>query len=102
MFFKLCLMTLFSFVDFGCHGGTSAAIGAQLGALGAANVDFGSIWQVIWEPFGILGRPHGAVSEPCMASVGVFFVHLSLGGFVVANSCQNCLKEWCPGTAQCS
>ena len=37
---------------FGAIGATSAAIGAQLGALGAPNVDFGSIWEVILEPFG--------------------------------------------------
>ena len=35
---------------------------------GAPKVDFGAIWEVILEPFGVLGRPYGAVLEPWMVS----------------------------------
>ena len=84
------------FDDFGCHGATSAALGAPLGALGAPKVDFGAIRGVIWEPFGVLGRLYGAVSEPWMEICGVFFAKFILDGILVAKCCQNCLKKGCP------
>ena len=87
------------FDDLGCHGDTSAALEAPLGALGAPKVDFGYFWGAIWEAFGVLGRLYGAISEPWMPSIGVFLVQFIVDIVSVANSCQKCLKIVCPRTA---
>ena len=62
-------------------------------------VDFGAIWVVIWEAFGVLGRLYGAISEPWMPSIGVFLVQFIVDIVSVANSCQNCLEIVCPRPA---
>ena len=42
-------------VIFSAMGLFSKASGAPLVALGAPKIDFGGIWEVIWEAFGDLG-----------------------------------------------
>ena len=87
---SLCFLLIFD--DFWCREATSAAWEAPLGTLVAPMVDFGAIWVVIWEAFGVNGRLYEAISEPWMPSIGVFLVQFILDIVSVANSCQNCLE----------